>query len=71
MATLEIDPELIDVEGAATMCCCSTRTVRRLADAGKMPRPVKLGRLVRWRRDELARWLSEGCPTVRSMSPRR
>ena len=59
--------ELLDVRAvAALLGGCSTRHVYRLADAGKMPRPLKLGQLVRWRRAELLRWLGEGCPPVRS-----
>ncbi len=60
--------ELLDVEAvAALLGGCSTRHVYRLADAGRMPRPVKLGALVRWRRAELADWLAAGCPPVRSL----
>ena len=58
--------ELVDVETVARVLGCSTRTVYRLADSGKMPRPVKLGQLVRWPRTELERWIADGCPAVRS-----
>ena len=34
----------------------------RLRDAGHMPRPVRLGALVRWRRDILDQWIASGCP---------
>ena len=34
---------------------------RRTAD-GKLPRPVRLGGAVRWRADEVRRWLDAGCP---------
>ena len=37
-----------------------------LADSGQMPRPRKLGALVRWDREELGEWLSDGCPTCQS-----
>lgn len=56
--------ELIDVRGVAALLDCSPRHVYRLADAGRMPRPLKLGALVRWRRQELLEWLSAGCPAV-------
>ncbi len=56
---------LLDVRGVAQLCCCSTRTVYRLADAGRLPRPVKLGALVRWRRAEIDDWLADGCPPIR------
>lgn len=59
--------ELLDVQGVARLLHCSVRHVYRLADAGKMPRPVKLGALVRWRRAELHAWLDAGCPAVRNV----
>ena len=34
----------------------------KLNGLGKLPAPVRLGRVVRWRRDELIRWLNAGCP---------
>ena len=60
-------PALLDVEQVAQMLNCSTRHVYRLADAGKMPRPVKLGALVRWRKDVIDRWVAHGCTTVRNL----
>lgn len=56
---------LVDVSQAAEMCCCSTRTIRRLSDAGLMPRPVKIGALVRWRQQQLLDWIEDGCQSVR------
>ena len=56
--------ELLDVRAVSELLGgCSTRHVYRLADAGRMPRPVKLGSLVRWRRAELVAWINAGCPT--------
>ena len=52
---------LLDVGAVAAMLACSTRHVYRLADAGRMPRPVKLGALVRWRANEIADWIAAGC----------
>ena len=57
--------ELLDVRAVtAILGGCSVRHVYRLCDAGKMPRPVKLGALVRWRRSVLMDWLNAGCPAV-------
>jgi excisionase family DNA binding protein len=53
---------LMDVRGVAALLGCSPRHVFRLADAGQMPPPVRVGRLVRWRRADLDAWLSAGCP---------
>lgn len=63
---------LLDVKGVAALCQCSTRTVRRLADSGAAPRPVKLGTLVRWRAETgdpmtgIRDWLAAGCPSCRT-----
>lgn len=55
--------ELLDVRAvAALLGACSTRHVFRLADAGRMPKPIKLGGLVRWRRAEVLEWIAAGCP---------
>ena len=62
-----VDAELPDVPAVASLLGgCSTRHVRRLADAGRMPRPIKLGTLLRWRRAELMGWIEDGCPPIRS-----
>jgi excisionase family DNA binding protein len=58
----ESAPELLDIKEVARLLGhCSTRHVHRLADSGRMPRPVKLGTLIRWRRTELIAWLNDGC----------
>lgn len=58
--------ELLDVRAVAELCGCSPRHVYRLSDSGKMPRPIKLGALVRWQRSVLTAWLADGCPAVRA-----
>lgn len=56
---------MLDVKQVATMLSCSPRTVYRLADYGRMPRPVKLGALVRWPKAVLDKWIADGCPSCR------
>lgn len=60
---------LLDVRAVASMLGCSTRHVHRLRDGGRMPAPVKLGALLRWRRADLNAWVAEGCQSCRE--PRR
>jgi prophage regulatory protein len=57
-------PVLLTVKEVAETLGLSERTVYRLADMGKMPRPVKIGAAVRWRRNELDTWIEDGCPTI-------
>lgn len=56
---------LLDVRAVAEMLDCSSRHVYRLADAGAMPRPVRVGALVRWPRQAIEDWIQAGCPRVR------
>ncbi len=57
---------LLDVRAVAEMLNCSPRHVYRLADAGRMPAPIKLGSLVRWSRKTLDEWLATGCKPIRA-----
>ncbi|MBN1489761.1 MAG: hypothetical protein JXA69_07575 [Phycisphaerae bacterium] len=66
----EATAELIDVNAVAAMLGCSARHIWRLAEAGpdgysRMPPPVSLGVLKRWRRTELLEWLAQRCLPVR------
>jgi excisionase family DNA binding protein len=56
---------LLDVRVVAALLSCSVRHVYRLSDAGRLPAPVRLGALVRWRRQELLDWLAGGCRPIR------
>ena len=60
-------PELLSVEDVATLLRCSPRHIYRLADRGHMPRPVKLGALVRWSRRSVLKWVCDGCRPRRSV----
>jgi excisionase family DNA binding protein len=56
---------MLDVRAVAELLDCSPRHVYRMADAGLMPVPRRLGVLVRWSRQELLDWISAGCPPCR------
>src|SRR5262245_41090406 len=58
-------PALIDVGSGAALLTCSKRHVIRLADAGRMPTPLKIGALCRWRKSEILDWIGRGCPDLR------
>ncbi len=62
---------MLSVGDVAKMLRCSPRTVYRLSDSGRMPRPVKLGALVRWSRAALDQWITEGCPQYERRGVRR
>jgi len=60
-----------DTNAVAAVILCSSRHVVRMADAGLMPRPVHVGRLVRfrWRTGDpktgVLDWIEAGCPSCR------
>ncbi len=64
-------PALLDARGVAALLSVSVRHVRRMETAGELPRPVRLGRAVRWRRAELLDWLAAGCPDRVTWEARR
>lgn len=62
--------QLLDVKQVADSLNCSTRTVYRLADGGKMPRPLRIGNLVRWSQTTINDWIEAGCKPVKSITHR-
>ena len=56
---------LIDAAEVSRMLAISTRTIWRLLSAGRFPKPIRIGRSVRWKRDTLVDWIAEGCPEVK------
>jgi len=57
---------MLTVQELATILRCSPKTVYRLADAGKMPAPCRLGTLVRWSNSAIEAWVAAGCPSHRN-----
>ncbi|MBW7863584.1 MAG: helix-turn-helix domain-containing protein [Candidatus Hydrogenedens sp.] len=57
--------KLLDVAALAELLGCSERGVWRWRDSGRLPAPVTLGRLVRWREGDIQAWIQAGCPDVR------
>lgn len=56
---------LLSAEALGELLGCSARHVRRVSEGGAFPRPLKLGRLVRWRRSDVDKWIERGCPSCR------
>ncbi|WP_165064028.1 helix-turn-helix transcriptional regulator [Paludisphaera rhizosphaerae] len=53
---------LIDAEEFARWLDVSERTLWRLLSAGKVPKPMRVGRSTRWRAEEIRGWIDRGCP---------
>jgi predicted DNA-binding transcriptional regulator AlpA len=47
----------VDAEGVAALLTCSPRHVHRMAAAGQLPPPLRIGQLARWRVGTLRAWL--------------
>jgi len=59
------NPNIISVpaSGVAEMLSISERHVRKLNAQGLLPRPISLGRCVRWNVSELEQWHAAGAPS--------
>ena len=55
---IESNGVLQDVRQLSETLNCSTRHIYRLVDSGKMPKPVRLGSLVRWPRAVIEEWIA-------------
>ncbi|MDR1518618.1 MAG: transcriptional regulator [Planctomycetota bacterium] len=55
-------PLLLDVKGVAALLGCEKALVWKLRSTGRIPPPVRLGRLTRWAATEITRWVAAGCP---------
>ncbi len=56
-------PLLVRADEFAKMMGVSERTLWRLLSAGKVPKPVRIGRSTRWRMAEVREWVAAGCRT--------
>jgi excisionase family DNA binding protein len=54
-------PLLITAADVARLLQVSTRTLWRLRSTGRLPQDVRLGGTVRWRLDEVRKWIANGC----------
>jgi len=55
--------ELFTIEDVARLVKVAARTLRRWDSAGRMPEPIRKGqRCVRWRSEDISRWIALGLP---------
>jgi len=55
------DGDLLDAGEVARMLNVGVRSIWRWSDARRMPAPVRLGRLRRWRLLDIVKWIENGC----------
>jgi predicted DNA-binding transcriptional regulator AlpA len=70
MSTIDVQQEspalLIRADEFARLLDVSLRTLWRMRSAGELPEAVCLRGVVRWRRDLVESWVTEGCPALQS-----
>jgi len=62
------EPLLLSTREVAKLLRVSDRTLFRMHTEGEMPKPIRIGRAVRWGRDEIKAWVDNGCPPVSEWS---
>jgi len=58
-----VEPLMITAAQVARMLQVSLRTLWRMRSAGDLPTPLRVGAAVRWRKEEIIRWIADGCPS--------
>ena len=58
---------MMTADELAETLCISKRQVWRLKAKGDIPKPVNIGRSVRWRRTDIMAWIAKGCPNSSSL----
>ncbi|RIK81904.1 MAG: hypothetical protein DCC68_07565 [Planctomycetota bacterium] len=61
-ATVLAAPLVIDAEELALLLGVSKRHLWSLNAQQRLPRPIRLGRSVRWAHDEVRSWIAAGAP---------
>jgi predicted DNA-binding transcriptional regulator AlpA len=62
---------LTDIVGLSRLLCRSVAALERDQAAGRIPRPLRIGRSKRWPVAEIAAWIEAGCPDRRTWEFRR
>lgn len=58
----EVEPVVVTAKQLAMMLQISKRTLFRMRSAGRLPKPVRVGGIVRWRLEDVRNWIANGCP---------
>lgn len=61
----QLPPSHLDSAGCAARYNFSKRHWLRLVDAGRVPQPVRFGKLTRWPVRSLEAWEADDCPDLR------
>jgi predicted DNA-binding transcriptional regulator AlpA len=53
---------LVTAREFAEMLGLDSKTIVRWSKEGFAPSPVRIGKVLRWKRDEVRSWIEAGCP---------
>jgi len=67
----QLQPLLVDIIGLSKLLCRSVPALERDQVAGRIPRPLRIGRSKRWRLQEIMQWIEIGCPDRKTWEARR
>jgi len=58
------EADLLSARQVAAKLGVGVRSIWRWADEGRMPQPLLLGRLKKWRASDIDAWIERGCPLM-------
>jgi len=61
-SAVPLETALIDIKTLSAATGRSVPTLERDDHAGRIPKPVRIGRSKRWRRSEISAWIEVSCP---------
>lgn len=53
---------LLTADAVAKLLAISKRSLWRLVSTGRILRPIRIGKMVRWNVEELKQWIARKCP---------
>lgn len=63
--------QLLTAKTLAGILSTSVRTVWRYRSSGRLPATVNIVGAIRWRRSDIEKWISMGCPSQKDFSERK
>jgi len=72
-ATINVsaEPLALTIRDLAALLRRSEPSLHRDNAAGRLPRPIRLNKSLRWLRSEILEWLGMGCPTREQFEARK
>lgn len=56
--------ELLTTKDVASLLRCTPKHIYELRKSKQIPKPLRVGRAIRWDPRVLERWIAEGCPAT-------